>query len=116
MIILAIGSYHSRTRIASAVIQQSPDTPGKTRQASGSRDLFSYFTQVDRTAFVEPYQQPTEVADSGFPFIWTKVAQHLATSMVKFWYRHDSPRKLVSANPSLLEGHAVFYSFVKTVR
>jgi hypothetical protein len=71
---------------------------------------------MDTAAFVQANQQPTEVPNPGDPFLWTKFSQHFATGMVKFWYRHDSPRKLVCDNPSLLDGHAVFYSFVKTVR
>ena len=98
------------------IIQQASDTAGQTRQIGRTRDLLGNFAQVDRTTFVQPTQQPAEIADPGDPFIWTKVSQHLTTSMVQFWYRHGSPRKLVSGNPSLLEGHADFYSFVNTVR
>ena len=98
------------------VVQQSSHPSRQTGQAGCSRDLFSHFRQVNRAALVQANHQPTQVPDPSYPFFGSKFSQHFVTGMVKFWYRHDSPRKLVFNNPSLLEGHAVSYSFVKTVR
>ena len=98
------------------IIQQPSHSPGHTWQVGSSRYILSHFAQVDTSTFVQPNHQPTEVTNSGDPFTRTKLIQHFATGMVKFWYRHGSPPKLVCGNPSLLDYHAVFYSFVKTVR
>ena len=105
-----------RSHLDGWVIQQPSQPAGHAWQASTAGDALSHFAQMHRSAFVQANHQPTEIANPGDPFSRTKLAQHFATGMVQFWYRHGSPRKLVSGNPSLLEGHADFYSFVKTVR
>ena len=98
------------------IVQQASYAPCKARQTSTPGNLLSHFAQMYTAAFVQSNQQPTEVPDPSNPLSGAKFSQHLVTSMVKFWYRHDSPRKLVCDDPSLLEDHAVFYSPAKTIR
>ena len=65
------------------IVQKTAYAPRQTGQAGSARDLFSNFTQVDRATLIQSDQQPGQVTDSGFSFLWTNLVDLLA------WFKLD---------------------------
>ena len=76
MMVLAIGSYYSRTRIA-GVAKQSLDASCFAGQTSHPRHFLSDLARMHTTALVHTCQQPDEIALARNPFIRSMLADQL---------------------------------------